>query len=364
VGPSNSRASAAVLLAAGLTLGPALSAQTDGGMAVATAPPAPLFASHEILDVVVEGPLNSVIKERGDDKDSFEGVVRYASDGSEVSVPVKLRTRGAFRLQKSVCPFPPIRVHVDSAGAVGTLFDGLDKIKMVTHCHDKREEYEQNALLEYLLYRTYNLFTEASFRARLARVTYIDAEAKRDTLTRYAFFIEPIEAVAARNGYEVLEVPMVPPDQMQQGELALYEVFQYMIGNTDWDPFKPKQGEQFCCHNGELIGSMMDLIVVPVPYDFDWSGVVNARYARPAEILGIRTVRQRRFWGICRPREEWQALIPVFQERQDAVYDLFREQPDLDPERLEKTLEYFDEFYELIADEDEVWDVFKSECRG
>ena len=326
---------------------------------------APLFASDEILTVTIEGPLDKVFKERDDDKEEFDAELRYVgADGAEVAVPIELRTRGHFRLQRRTCPFPPLRVDVDSADVVGTVFTGLDKIKVVTHCHNKREEYEQNTLLEFLLYRAYNLFTDASFRARLAHITYIDTEAKQDTVTRYAFFIEPVEVLAARNGYEVLEVPLVPPSQMQQGALTLYEMYQYMIGNTDWDPFKPKQGEPFCCHNGELIGSMMDIVVIPVPYDFDWSGVVNARYAKPAEVLEIRSVRERRFWGICRSEEAWRELMPEFLAKREAVYDLFRLQPDLEPKRIEQTLDFLDEFYELIGDADEAVDVFERECRG
>lgn len=359
----NNRRLTALSLALCAVLAPAIHGQDDDPSAAM--PVTALFASDEILTVTIEGPLSSIFKERDDDKEEFDATLRYAvADGGEVTVPIELRTRGAFRLQQRVCSFPPLRVDVDSADVEGTLFAGLDKIKVVTHCQDKREEYEQNTLLEYLLYRAYNLFTEESFRARLAHITYVDTDAKRDTVTRYAFFIEPVEVLAARNGYEVLEVPQVPPSQMQQGSLTRYEMYQYMIGNTDWDPFKPKQGEPFCCHNGELIGSMMDIVVIPVPYDFDWSGVVNARYAKPAEVLGIRTVRQRRFWGICRSDAEWRALIPEFQARQDAVYQLFRSQPGLEPKRVEQTLEYLDEFYKLIGDADDAVGLFGRECRG
>jgi hypothetical protein len=325
----------------------------------------PLFASDEPLVLTIEGPLAKVIKERGEDQESFPGTLRYvAPDGEIVSVPAELRTRGAFRLRASTCGFPPLRVRIDSAGAVGSLFEGQDKLKLVTHCQDKKDSYEQNTLLEYLLYRTYNLFTEASFRVRLAHITYVDTDGKRKPFTKLGFFIEPVEALAARNGHEVITVPVVPPDQMQLDALTLFEVFQYFIGNTDWEPFQPKKGEDTCCHNAVLIGSARDIVVVPVPYDFDWSGVVSAPYARPADVLGIRNVRERRFWGVCRPPEDWAALFPVFRERRDAIFDLYRLQPDLDVKRREKALAYLDEFYGLIGDEDEALRIFASECRG
>ncbi len=102
---------------------------------------------------------------------------------------------------------------------------------------------------------------------------------------------------------------------------------------------------------------------IPVPYDFDWSGVVSARYATPDPKLGIRNVRDRRFWGICRPRAELDAVFPLFQEQREAIYALHRSQQGLDPKRLEKTLEYFDEFYEIIGDEGKVRREMERQCR-
>jgi hypothetical protein len=343
-------------------LAPPLAAQRT--VIVDPAPVAPLFSSDEPLAMTIEGPLRKVFGERGDDPESFDGMLRYeGSGGDEVALPIELRTRGAFRLQAANCGFPPLRIRVDSAGATGTLFEGQDKLKLVTHCQDRRDEYEQNTLLEYLLYRTYNLFTDASFRVRLAHITYVDTGGKRKPITKHGFFIESVEAVAARNGYEVIEVPSVPPAQVQQGPLTLFELFQYLIGNTDWDPFQAKRGEDECCHNVDLIGSVRDIVVIPVPYDFDWSGVVSAPYARPAKILGIRNVRERRFWGVCRPPQEWVALFPVFQATREAVFDLFRLEPSLAMSRSERTIEYLNEFYELIGDEEKAVRVFASECR-
>ncbi len=327
---------------------------------------APLFSSHDVLDLTLVGPLDQVFRERDqDDPEAFAAELRWRSaDGAEASYDVSLRTRGQFRLQPRTCGFPPLRVNFKKSAVEGTLFEGQDKVKLVTHCQDKRDEYEQYVLQEYLIYRMYNLFTEESFRVRLARLTYVDTEEKRDSLTRYAFFIEDEEAMAARNGYEVLEVPQVPPSQLIRERLIQFELFQYLIGNTDFDPFNKEPDDESCCHNAVLIGSMLDMVALPVPYDFDWSGVISARYARPDSRLGIRSVRQRRFWGVCRPREEWEAEFPVFHERREAIYDLFRSQPDLDPDRLEDSLEYFDEFYEIIGDERKVGREIVSMCRG
>lgn len=342
-----------------------VAAQDDADTSGASAA-APLFASHDVLDLRLEGPLDRVFKERDpEDPEAYDAVLSWRDpDGVEETQEISLRTRGQFRLQRRTCEFPPLRVNFKKSAVEGTVFAGQDKLKLVTHCQDGREEYEQYLLQEYLIYRMYNLFTERSFRVRLVRMTYVDTEAKRDSITRHAFFIEDEDAMAVRNGYEVLEIPRVPPEQVSPWDLVQFELFQYLIGNTDFDPFTKEPDDESCCHNAVLIGSMLDLIVIPVPYDFDWSGVIAARYAKPAEILGIRSVRDRRFWGVCRPPEEWQAVFPLFEDRREAIYDLFRSQPDLDPERLEDSLEYFDEFYEIIGDPGRVRREIESQCRG
>jgi len=327
--------------------------------------PAPLFASDEVLELTLEGPLSRVIQERGDDKESFPGTVRYRTpSGEDVTIPVTLRTRGHFRLRAKTCGFPPLRLDFEPSAALGTVFEGQDRLKLVTHCQDRRAEYEQFVLQEYLIYRMYELLTPRSFRARLAHITYVDDDGKREPVTRYAFFLEPDEAMAARNGMEVLEVPVVAPEQMEQEDLVRLEVFEYLIGNTDWEPFQPEKGAKYCCHNAVLIGSMWDQVVVPVPYDFDWSGVISAPYARPAPTLGIRSVRERRYWGVCRPREQLDAALPEFVAQRDAIYALVREQPGLEPKRAERMTEYLDEFYDIIGDPRRVSREMEAKCRG
>ncbi|MBE0591177.1 MAG: hypothetical protein IH616_02105 [Gemmatimonadales bacterium] len=319
--------------------------------------------AEDVLNVTIEGPLSRVFRERSQDPESFDATLRYrAPDGSESTFEIELRTRGFYRLKTATCSFPPLRVNFKKSAVEGTIFAGQDKLKLVTHCQDNRDEYQQYVLQEYLIYRAYNLLTDLSFRARLAQITYVDNEGRRDPITKYAFFLEDDEAMATRNGWDLLEVPQVVPTQMQQPDLALVEVFQFMIGNTDWDAFRPEPDDP-CCHNTKLVGSLQTLTVIPVPYDFDWSGLIDARYATPNPELRLRSVRDRLFRGICRPREELDAALAVFADRREAVYETFRSLPGLDPRRLEDTLEYLDEFYEILGDPNKVEREIVRRCR-
>jgi len=323
---------------------------------------APLFASHDVLAVTLSAPLRSVFRERGEEAEEYDGTLSYTGGDSTVTLDVKVRTRGHYRLQQNVCGFPPLRLDFPKSKVVGTLFEGQNKLKLVTHCQDGREDYEQNLLEEYLAYRIFNTLTDASFRVRLLRATYVDTEGRRDTLTRYAFLIEDEDMLAARLGYQSLALPGVPPDQVDQRQLWLFEVFQYMIGNTDWSAFTKAPTEEACCHNARLVGFPWGP-VFEVPYDFDWSGLVNARYARPDPMVGVRSVRQRRYWGICADEGEVESVFPLFNEKREAIADLVRNQEGLSADNQKDALEYLDEFYEVINDPGKVRGDIIRRCR-
>src|SRR5256885_2062303 len=164
-------------------------------------------------------------------------------------------------------------------------------MKLATHCRGGRN-FEQYTLEEYLIYRIFNLLTERSFQVRLAHVTYVDTAHTRDTLTRYGFFIEDDNRMARRNHTHVITSQGIPQEGTDPDQVGLIAVFEYMIANTDWS-----------------VGGLHNIVltedtsgtVYPVPYDFDWSGVISTPYARPDARLNITSVRQRLFRGYCRP---------------------------------------------------------------
>src|SRR2546422_4608132 len=132
--------------------------------------------------------------------------------------------------------------------------------------------YKNYLLEEYLIYRAYNLLTERSFRVRLARVTYADAKDKHQPEMRHAFFVEDDDRMARRNNAKVLAQKGVTQDELDYDQTGLAMVFQYMIGNTDF--------AVTALHNIVLIQDSVG-VVYPVPYDFDWSGVISTPYAFP-----------------------------------------------------------------------------------
>ncbi len=357
-----------IAFAATLLLAHPLRAQADNSARATAAHAveptgAPLFGASETLALVMEAPMRSLLRMQDrDNREWLDGKISYTDDdGVERTIPVRVSTRGRFRLKE--CQFPPIRVDFRRGDAEGTVFDGQDRLKLVTHCNSRRDEFEQFILQEYLIYRMYGEFTEKSYRVRLARITYVDGETGRNPVTRYAFFIEDDEAMAARNERELMDqFPIVPPHDQDQATLNLVSVFQYMVGNSDWSAFQAPPGEERCCHNVRIIGSLTPPLHA-VPYDFDWSGLISAPYARPAPELRIRSVRQRLYRGICGPREELDATLDTFREKREAIYALIDDQEGLTDRKKADTRRYIEEFYAILDDPRQVDRRIVRECR-
>lgn len=343
-------------LAAALLAGATLSSPARAQDSANAAKEQPLFASQEPLRFTLSADWGAVFKERGDSSTPHPAKLTLTgADGATTELDVEVQTRGHFRLQRTTCNFPPIRVSVPKDERKHTVFAGQRRLKLTVHCQDKRARYEQDVLLEYLAYRTLNLLTDRSFRARLARATYLDSAGKRDSLTRYAFFIENDDRMAERLGGKVLDMKTVHDETTERKHMTLVAVFEYFLGNTDWSVW--------ALHNIVLVLPPESQEPFAIPYDFDWSGVIDAPYARPDARLPIKSVRERLFRGYCRSQEELAGVFQLFNEKKDAIYALYREQEGLDPKIRDDALKYYDQFYKTINDPRAVDWEFMKKCR-
>jgi len=314
----------------------------------------PLFATHDVLEMRIESNIDVLRRMRDEDAEEIEGTIfAVRPDGRTDILPVELRTRGNTRLDRNTCFFPPLRLNVRTRDMEGTVFEGQDKIKLVTHCRPQGE-YEQNTVEEYLAYRLYNLVTDISFRVRLARITYVDIDGGDSDVTRYGFLIESDEHLAERFGGRILELEALRPEIYDPSQAALLALFQYMIGNTDWSTY--------VFHNAELLRISPGLHL-PVPYDFDWTGLVDADYARPDPQFRIGSVRQRLYRGFCRTNVAFEPLLQRYRDAREASLAMVAEEAALSEDNRRKMTEYLQEFYDIIDDPGEVQDKILDACR-
>jgi hypothetical protein len=234
--------------------------------ALAESPPKPLFASDDTFSITLAAPLRSIANDSSDDPDYRPAVLSYAdATGAERELPIRLRARGKSRRNPDACDFPPLRLDLPKSATAGTVFAGQNKLKLVTQCQrrDPWRIFEQNLLKEYGLYRALNQLTPLSFRVRLVEVSYVDRDRGDAKWSSFGFFIEDKNDVAKRNQLEVADVVEVALDRLEPVQTNRIELFEFMIGNTDFSLRLGPPGES-CCHNAVvMLGT--DGLYRPVP---------------------------------------------------------------------------------------------------
>lgn len=315
--------------------------------ALAAAPAKPLFASDEVVRLTLRADVDRLWKDEPGTSNRIAGTI--GQSGTAEALPIQLNLRGITRREKDVCQAPPLAVTLGPGVPATSLFAGQRRLKLVTHCRQS-EGFQQNVLLEYAAYRMYNQLTPRSFRARLAKIDYVRGDG-RPIVSRYGFFIEDADDVAARNGMREAKMgERVPSSRLASADAARFALYEYMIANLDWSMTAGPAGEN-CCHNSRLIGEggSASRQFVPVPYDFDFSGLVDAPYAMPPPGIPVRSVKQRRFRGYCRDLGEAKALLPAFRAQRAMIEPLLASIPDLRPETRAKAVRFLGGFFADIA---------------
>jgi hypothetical protein len=320
----------------------------------------PLFTNESSLELTIEAPMRQIIRTKMD-REKHDAVLRYTdSSGHEVVLNVQLTTRGNARLE--VCNFPPLRLILDESETAGTIFEGQDRLKMVTQCKVGNNG-EKWLLQELGIYRAYNVITDYSYRARRMDITYIDSESSRWQRTQPAFFIEPTGEMADRLELDSIRPPTVEPNQFEQTELANHLLFQMLIANTDFSAKKGPASEG-CCHNGRVLtvpGAQKNWIVVP--YDFDQAGIINTDYALADRRLGIRSVTQRKYRGFCWQNESLPAAVKRYQERRDDIIAALTP-VEFSKSRVKRIERFAGKFFEILDDPEELKKEITDQCRG
>jgi hypothetical protein len=273
-------------------------------------------------------------------------------DGASDSIPIKIRTRGHNRRLPETCTFAPLRLEF-AASPIGTVFEGQRVLKLATHCREV-DEYEQYVLREYIVYRMFNVLTPRSFRARIARASYVDTSTK-ETVVRAAFFLEDDDDVARRLEGRVADLQRVTFQDVDADAIMLLTLFEYMIGNTDVS--------MYVLHNIRLVRARTG-VLYPIPYDFDSSGLVDAEYAVPDEKFDLPSVRERFYLGPCRTAEDLQPFFAQMRAARPDVMALYGSMPGLDPRYRNKAGAYLDQFYRTIDRPGDVKRAFIEGCKG
>ena len=320
--------------------------------------PAPLFEASDPIHLKITAAFSAFVRNRN----SSTPTPAMLIDPAGQTLPVNLSLRGITRRASDICDFPPLRVDFTTAPPATSVFARQHRLKLVTHCR-RPESFQQYVLLEYSAYRMFNLLSPKSFRVRLANIDYVDSDG-RPYASRVGFFIEELSDVAKRNGTKQTNAPeRIAASALNATDAARYALFQHMIANHDWSMRAGPSGED-CCHNAKLIGPLALGSVTPIPYDFDFSGMVDPPYAAPPAELRINSVRQRMFRGYCFHNSQTLAVAAQMRAARPAILGVLDQTPGLDPRTRNRAAGYLDGFFNDIATDADVSAKLLKRCIG
>ena len=317
---------------------------------------APLFAGDTPLEISIAVDFGSLCRPReAEDCEFTPSTLGYQdASGNMQSVPIEVKIRGGWRSLTQNCSVPLLWVRFEASDTSGTPFEGQTLLPLTTHCGKglsldpaqsgiRRSEYEQYLLREFLAHRLYNTVSDYSLRVRLLRVSYPKPGGGGSRARHWAFLSEHFDDMAARLGAERLPRGSFDATRLAAQHAATLALFQYMIGNTDWSIARERN---------TVLLSRADR-QIPVPYDFDMSGLVNAGYAGPAPGLPIDDVRDRHFLGYCQPGTDWDRLFADFTARREAILALGETIPGLSRSSRKSTEYFLNGFFRTIGSVEE-----------
>jgi hypothetical protein len=274
------------------------------------------------------------------------------SDTSVISEEIRVQPRGIYR--KFNCDIAALMLNFKNPSSPN--LSPLKKLKLVGGCRIGSGN-EDLLLKEYLVYKIYNSLSVMSFRVRLLHINYKDSKQKYKPYSQYAFLIEDMKDLSERNNCVEVKKKIFARDGTDREQMTLVNLFQYMVGNTDWSI--PNY------HNIKLMVPKNDTFANPyvVPYDFDYAGLVDAPYAVPNEHLSITTVRERYYKGFPSTMDELQESLIIFKEKKDVMMFNINNFLLLNTKVKNEMIKYLEEFYQIINDKRAVRTNFISNAR-
>lgn len=251
----------------------------------------------------------------------------------------KLRVRGRYR--RRICDFPPLKLKLSKDMLAAAGLQKHNKFKLVTHCSDNFDNRD-NILREQLSYELYNLITGQGFRTKLVSVTYRDAHTGT-TFERYGILIEDTDEMAsAHGGVDCDDCTYAPQNSFVPGNLESVALFNYMVGNSDWSGVMQRNVKVVQKNDGGQ--NLM------VPYDFDFSGLVDTEYAKPNPNFDQATIKDRVWiWDYSTP-QGMELAIDQFLAKKEVVLAYVNNFTDLENRSRRQIVKYLDTFYESIED--------------
>ena len=284
-------------------------------------------------------------------KEAFE-----KGDSSIVgSVSISTNSGPSFELQttfelggktrRKICRYPPVKFNYKKQElAQYNFIEDCDRAKIVVQCNTTGS-MEQSIIMEKTIYDLYQVVSDYG---RSAKIVQIADTKKKDLI---GFLLEEDEDFEQRTKTEVIKNKTVATTILDRSEYIKMCLFQYMISNADWSARKG--------HNTDLYRRLTDDALIVVPYDFDYSGIINNNYAVAPENLPINTVTQRYFMDKNVTEGELMTGVAFFIEKEQSIFDVITSSAHLSNGSKKRMTKFIEGFYKTIKDEKKVMKILR-----
>jgi len=313
-----------------------------------------LFEIKEPLNLTLNFNLKEFQKTKRKEEYRPAVLTCHVNDSFLVIHNVRLRARGEIRQQ--ICITPPIWLNIRHAGIEAEDLTDIIKMKMVVRCKSSNT-HRSYVLREYLTYQIWNLLSPYSFNTRLVRLKIIDTGRKNKEREDWAFIIEPEKMMAERNNSMPIKSDRLAIKTVNKEWMDKVAYFSYMVSQADYSV----TGR----HNLKILTAKEygPTGFVPVPYDFDYCGLVNAEYAVPKDDLGVANVRERYYLGACRSEEVHQKTIDWLASYREEIKNLIMDFEYLDERDRVDMINYIEDYFEMSEHKNFVSRYITSTCR-
>ncbi len=264
-------------------------------------------------------------------------------DGQDLSFEMKMKVRGNTR--KKVCRYPPFKLNLKGGELEEAGFNSsIDKLKLVLQCESGSSAIQQ-MLKEKLIYDMYSLVDTNAMHAKVIKLELWEGDKLKDELD--AFLVEDEEQYADRKGALVLETGRVTSGALFRDQYFKLCFFQYMISNCDWSVRNK--------HNIKIIKYPSLKRAMAVPYDFDYAGLVNNRYAVPPEHFPINSIRERYFMvKLSMSPEEIDEMIGYYQNKKGDFLAVVDQSEYLSDRSKKSIVSFLNGFYKDLGNKKKV----------
>ncbi len=250
------------------------------------------------------------------------------------------------KTRRKICRIAPLKMNLKKKELEAKNFKkGNDKMKIVFQCNTSKSMAE-SIKKEKFVYDLYGLVTDYGHMAKLVKVKIGDKDKYVE-----GFVLEDEDDLEHRKDLTQLKNRTIATTVIDRDIYVKMCLFQFMISNADWSARKG--------HNTKLYKRNVDNSLVVIPYDFDYSGIIDNDYAIPPENLPIADVTQRYFMDKKVSMEELQNGIDFYLGIENDVYALCDNSSYLTESSRKRLKRFIEGFYKIIKDQRKVKKMLK-----